>query len=72
MTKTLDDREVIRLVRRHCSETEKAIFNHAMQNAPHLVAATVNFCLAKRNLPEAAVIKELRRAIRLLKQAGTS
>ncbi len=73
MAKVLDDSEVKRLVRRHCSEAEKTVFNQAMQKAPHVVAATVNFCMASRNnISEDVVVKELRRAIRLLKQGGSS
>ena len=70
MSKVLDDKEVIRLVRRHCTDPEKTTFQRAMRDAPHLVAATVQYCLAFTNLTEEGVVRELRRAICLLKQGG--
>jgi len=73
LLKTLDEIEVVRLLKKHSSAESLRIFTLAWNRRPELVTVIMNYCFThKEQLNEAAVVVRLERVIYLIKHQGTA
>jgi hypothetical protein len=70
MVRTLDDDEVVRLIKKHCSAEATSFFRRTIAAKPALVALILNHEIRRGPYPETEIIQRLKRVIWLMKKIG--